>query len=134
MDEAARILELEPLLKRTLAQLQPLTWERKVRRVIEAQLPDGEPSAERVAQALHLSLRSLQRHLADEGCRFDALLNECRENLALLHLRDPQCSLAEIMVYWILPMAGEVLCQAAWAKWKEGEATLAPSLDLVGKI
>ncbi len=22
-----------------------------------------------------------------------------------------------IMVYWILPMAGEVLCQAAWAKW-----------------
>lgn len=57
----------ETVLKRTLAQLQPLTWERKVRRVIEAQLPDGEPSAERVAQALHLSLRSLQRHLADEG-------------------------------------------------------------------
>ena len=86
----------ETVLKRTLAQLQPLTWERKVRRAIEAQLPDGEPSAERVAQALHLSLRSLQRHLADEGCRFDAVLNECRENLALLHLRDPQCSLAEI--------------------------------------
>jgi len=86
----------ETVLKRTLAQLQPLTWERKVRAAIEAQLPDGEPSAERIAQALHLSLRSLQRHLADEGCRFDALLNECRENLALLHLRDPQCSLAEI--------------------------------------
>lgn len=84
------------MLKRTLAQLQPLTWERKVRAAIEAQLPDGEPSAERIAQALHLSLRSLQRHLADEGCRFDALLNECRQNLALQHLRDPQCSLAEI--------------------------------------
>lgn len=80
----------------TLAQLQPLTWERKVLGAIEAQLPEGEPSAERVAQALHLSLRSLQRHLADEGCRFDTLLNECRENLALLHLRDPQCSLSEI--------------------------------------
>ena len=86
----------ETVLKRTLAQLQPLTWERKVRAAIETQLPDGEPSAERIAQALHLSLRSLQRHLADEGCRFDALLNECRQNLALLHLRDPQCSLAEI--------------------------------------
>lgn len=86
----------ETVLKRTLAQLQPLTWERKVRAAIEAQLPDGEPSAERISQALHLSLRSLQRHLADEGCRFDTLLNECRENLALLHLRDPQCSLAEI--------------------------------------
>ncbi|KMT54770.1 AraC family transcriptional regulator [Pseudomonas fildesensis] len=86
----------ETVLKRTLAQLQPLTWERKVRAAIEAQLPEGEPSAERIAQALHLSLRSLQRHLADEGCRFDALLNECRENLALVHLRDPQCSLTEI--------------------------------------
>lgn len=86
----------ETVLKRTLAQLQPLTWERKVRAAIEAQLPEGEPGAERIAQALHLSLRSLQRHLADEGCRFDALLNECRENLALLHLRDPQCSLAEV--------------------------------------
>lgn len=86
----------ETVLKRTLAQLRPLTWERKVRSAIEAQLPDGEPSAERIAQALHLSLRSLQRHLADEGCRFDALLNECRENLALLHLRDPGCSLAQI--------------------------------------
>lgn len=86
----------ETVLKRTLAQLQPLTWERKVRAAIEAQLPDGEPSAERIAQALHLSVRSLQRHLADEGCRFDALLNDCRQNLALQHLRDPQCSLAEI--------------------------------------
>ena len=67
-----------------------------LRDAIEEQLPEGEPSAERIAQALHLSLRSLQRHLADEGCRFDALLSECRENLALLHLRDPHCSLAEI--------------------------------------
>ena len=86
----------ETVLKRTLAQLQPLTWERKVRAAIEAQLPDGEPSAERIAQALHLSVRSLQRHLADEGCRFDALLNDCRQNLALQHLRDLQCSLAEV--------------------------------------
>ena len=54
-----------------MAQLQPLTWERKVRDAIEEQLPEGEPSAERIAQALHLSLRSLQRHLADEGCRFE---------------------------------------------------------------
>ena len=82
--------------ERTLAQLQPLTWERKVLGAIEAQLPEGEPSAERIAQALNLGLRNLQRHLADEGCRFDTLLNECRQNLALLHLRDPQCSLSEI--------------------------------------
>ncbi|MCI0993855.1 AraC family transcriptional regulator [Pseudomonas corrugata] len=105
----------ETVLKRTLAHLQPLTWERKVRAAIEAQLPEGEPSAERIAQAMHLSLRSLQRHLADEGCRFDALLNECRENLALLHLRDPQCSLSE--VGYLLGFADASSFSRAFKRW-----------------
>ncbi|WP_347903164.1 AraC family transcriptional regulator [Pseudomonas purpurea] len=105
----------ETVLNRTLAQLKPLTWERKVRGAIEAQLPEGEPGAERIAQALHLSLRSLQRHLADEGCRFDTLLNECRENLALLHLRDPQCSLSEIS--YLLGFADTSSFSRAFKRW-----------------
>lgn len=78
------------------AHAQTLIWEPRVRVAIEAQLPEGEPSAETVAQVLGLSLRSLQRHLADEGCRYDLLLNQCRENLALLHISDPGASLGEI--------------------------------------
>ncbi len=105
----------EAVLERTLTQLRLLTWERKVRDAIEAQLPEGEPSAERIAQALHLSLRSLQRHLADEGCRFDTLLNECRENLALLHLRDPQCSLSEIS--YLLGFADTSSFSRAFKRW-----------------
>ena len=105
----------ETVLKRPLVPLQPLTWERKVRAAIEAQLPEGEPSADRIAQALHLSLRSLQRHLADEGCRFDTLLNECRENLALLHLRDPQCSLSEIS--YLLGFADTGSFSRAFKRW-----------------
>jgi len=105
----------ETVLERTLAQLKPLTWERKVRAAIEAQLPEGEPSAERIAQAMHLSLRSLQRHLADEGCRFDALLNECRENLALLHLRDPHCSLSEVS--YLLRFADTSSFSRAFKRW-----------------
>lgn len=73
-----------------------LIWEQRVRSAIEALLPDGEPSAQSIAEALNLSPRSLQRHLADEGCRYDLLLSECRQNLALLHISDPQCSLTEI--------------------------------------
>ena len=105
----------ETVLKRTLAQLRPLTWERKVRAAIEARLPEGEPSAESIAQAMHLSLRSLQRHLADEGCRFDNLLNECRENAALLHLRDPQCSLSEIS--YLLGFADTSSFSRAFKRW-----------------
>lgn len=78
------------------AQDQALIWEPRVRAAIEAQLPEGEPSAETVAQVLGLSLRSLQRHLADEGCRYDLLVNQCRENLALLHISDAGASLSEI--------------------------------------
>jgi AraC-like DNA-binding protein len=105
----------ETVLNRALAQLKPLTWERKVRDAIEEQLPEGEPSAEHIAKALHLSLRSLQRHLADEGCRFDTLLNESRENLALLHLRDPQCSLSEVS--YLLGFADTSSFSRAFKRW-----------------
>ncbi|MDB5984209.1 MAG: putative AraC-family regulatory protein [Pseudomonas sp.] len=105
----------ETVLKRTLEQLKPLTWERRVRAAIEAQLPDGEPSAESVAQSLHLSLRSLQRHLADEGFRYDLLLNQCRQNLAMQHMRDPRSSLSEIA--YLLGFADTSSFSRAFKRW-----------------
>lgn len=105
----------EAVLKRTLEQLQPLTWERRVRTAIEAQLPDGEPSAEHIAQTLHMSLRSLQRHLADEGFRFDLLLNQCRQNLAMQHMRDPRSSLSEIA--YLLGFADTSSFSRAFKRW-----------------
>ena len=83
------------MLKRTLEQQVP-TWARKVRACLEAQLPNGEPSAERIAQSLHLSLRSLQRHLAEEGSSYEQLLGDTRQAPALVHMRDPRCSISEI--------------------------------------
>jgi AraC-like DNA-binding protein len=105
----------ETVLNRTLEQLSALTWERKVRDAIERQLPDGEPTAERIAHALHLSLRSLQRHLADEGCRYDLLLNQCRQNLALQHMRDPASSLTEIA--YLLGFADTSSFSRAFKRW-----------------
>lgn len=105
----------ETVLNRTLEQLSPLTWERKVRGAIELQLPEGEPSAERIAQNLHLSLRSLQRHLADEGCSYDLLLNQCRQNLALQHMREPGSSLSEIA--YLLGFADTSSFSRAFKRW-----------------
>ncbi|MDB6144202.1 MAG: AraC family transcriptional regulator [Pseudomonas sp.] len=105
----------ETVLKRTLEQLKPLTWERRVRAAIEAQLPDGEPSAESVAHTLHLSLRSLQRHLAEEGFRYDLLLNQCRQNLAMQHMRDPRSSLSEIA--YLLGFADTSSFSRAFKRW-----------------
>ncbi|MCY1413973.1 putative HTH-type transcriptional regulator [compost metagenome] len=86
-----------------------------MRQAIEVQLPDGVPSADTVAQALHLSLRSLQRHLADEGCRYDSLLDECRQNLALQHLRNANNSLSEIS--YLLGFADTSSFNRAFKRW-----------------
>ena len=86
----------EAVLRRSLEQLQAASCSERVRNFLQAQLPDGEPSAERIAQALHLSLRSLQRHLAEEGTSYEALLGDTRQALALQHMRDPRCSISEI--------------------------------------
>jgi len=105
----------EDALNRTLGNLGPLNWERRVRGAIEAQLPEGEPSAERIAQHLHLSPRSLQRHLADEGCSFDLLLNQCRQNLALLHMCEPDSSLSEVA--FLLGFADISTFSRAFKRW-----------------
>lgn len=111
----------EAMLERNLAQLQAPTWAQKVRNCLQAQLPDGEPSAERVAQSLHLSLRSLQRHLADEGVRYDSLLADTRHSLALQHMRDPRCSISEIA--YLLGFADTSSFSRAFKRW----TGLAPS-------
>lgn len=68
----------------------------RVRAVLTALLPTGLPSAETVADSLHLSLRSLQRKLAEEGSSYDALLNDTRRELALSYLQDRRYSMGEI--------------------------------------
>lgn len=86
----------ETVLEATLGMQQPLTWERRVRTTIELSLHLGLPSADDIARLLNVSLLSLQRQLANEGWRYDSLLDECRQNLALNYLRDPECSLSDI--------------------------------------
>jgi AraC-like DNA-binding protein len=44
--------------------------------------PRGMPGQEQVAAALHLSVRTLRRHLDDEGTSFRAVLEQTREYLA----------------------------------------------------
>lgn len=105
----------EKVLKRTLEQLQPATWTRKVRACLEAQLPAGEPSAEGIAQTLHLSLRSLQRHLADEGSGYESLLSDTRHSLALQHMRDPRCSISEVA--YLLGFADTSSFSRAFKRW-----------------
>ena len=58
-------------------------------------LPDGPPSQHQIAEALHVSNRTLQRKLKDEGTSFMDLLADTRLQLARKYLRHPNRSVVE---------------------------------------
>lgn len=68
----------------------------RVRAALVDELRDGEPTLERLAERLHTSERSLQRHLQREGSSLQALLAEVRTSLAIRYLTERRESIAEV--------------------------------------
>jgi AraC-like DNA-binding protein len=59
-------------------------------------LPSGQTSAQRVAEALHLSVRSLQRKLSQHGTSLARLLEDTRRELANQYVHNSRLSVGEI--------------------------------------
>lgn len=68
----------------------------QTRQVLCRLLPRGEPKRDVVAQTLHLSQRTLQRRLQEEGTTFQSLLDDTRRELAEQYLAQPALTLLEI--------------------------------------
>ncbi|MCE0460337.1 AraC family transcriptional regulator [Pseudomonas uvaldensis] len=68
----------------------------KARQALCRLLPQGEPKRDVVAQALHLSQRTLQRRLQEEGTSFQHLLDDTRRELAEQYLTQPDMTLLQI--------------------------------------
>jgi AraC-like DNA-binding protein len=66
-----------------------------VEKIVE-HLPDGPPSQDRIASQLHVSNRTLQRKLKEEGTTFLDLLQDTRLQLARTYLHQPGKSIVEI--------------------------------------
>lgn len=66
------------------------------RRVLIRQLREGEASLASLAAAFHVSPRTLQRRMHDQGFRFQQLLDDTRRLLAQEYLRDTRLSLTDI--------------------------------------
>lgn len=105
----------EAVLQKRLEALQPDTVARRLRRALEQCLPNGEPSAEALAHGLHLSLRSLQRHLSDEGSSYEQVLADTRHALAVQHLQSADCSISEIA--YLLGFADSSSFSRAFKRW-----------------
>ncbi len=58
-------------------------------------LPDGPPNQQQIAEALHVSNRTLQRKLKEEGTSFMDLLQDTRLQLARKYLQSPNRSVVE---------------------------------------
>jgi AraC-like DNA-binding protein len=58
----------------------------RVKKVLVGLLPQGDPRREDVAAALHVSERTLQRRLAEEGTHFQELVDSTRRELAQQYL------------------------------------------------
>lgn len=68
---------------------------REVVNRIVVKLPDGPPSQRLIADEMHVSNRTLQRKLKEEGTTFKALLQDARFELARKYLKQPGRSIVE---------------------------------------
>ena len=68
----------------------------RVRSAIWAMLSEGRPTVSRIAAALQLPPRTLQRHLAQEGTSLQRELEEVRKTMAMAMLRDLTTPIDEV--------------------------------------
>jgi AraC-like DNA-binding protein len=78
-----------------LALLDDRRFADQIRLRLVEMLPNGTVDAGHLARAMNLSLRTLQRRLADEGTSFTALLDEARQELALRWIGEEAMSVKE---------------------------------------
>ncbi len=100
---------------RYLAQMQKQNLRARVHAALIEQLPQGEPSQEKIAEAVHMSPRNFQRKLAEEGTSYTELLNDTRRDLALSYVRDPGYSLGEIT--YLLGFSDASSFNRAFKRW-----------------
>ncbi|MCX8144776.1 MAG: AraC family transcriptional regulator [Azovibrio sp.] len=87
----------------------------RVRRHLLEGLADRPMTLQAVARALHMSERSLQRRLQEEGARFADLLDAVRRELAMRYMADPRLALGEVA--YLLGYAEPSAFQRAFKRW-----------------
>lgn len=67
-----------------------------VKQLLMDMLPQGQGNLERVAEQLHMSPRTLQRHLSQQNLNFQDLLRDARMELARFYLLHSQLALSTV--------------------------------------
>jgi AraC-like DNA-binding protein len=96
---------------------------------VETLLPHGKATAQTVAKALAMSVRTLSRRLADEGTTYAEAVDQLRRSLALQYLKDPGMSLAQIA--WLLGYEGSTSFNHAFKRWTGASPSVARNQNLL---
>jgi len=99
----------------TLASLNRNNIEQRVKAVIIEQLPSGNISQEMVADALHISVRNLQRKLKNIDTSFRELLDEIRRDLAQQYVTSSDVNLSEVT--FLLGFSESSTFSRAYKRW-----------------
>lgn len=107
---------LESHIRHLLKQLpENPKFSARVRQSLAREIPHGRGTIEEVARGLHLSVRSLQRHLHDEGTSFNDVFDAVRKDLALAYLRNATLSIGEVAC--ILGFSDQSAFHRAFTRW-----------------
>lgn len=98
-----------------MARLDENSFSDRVRiRLIES-LPSGGVDAEDVARALNVSVRTLQRRLADEGTTYSGLLDQARRELAVRFIGEQRMPVKEAT--YVLGFSEPANFSRAFKRW-----------------
>lgn len=98
-----------------LARAEKARFNVRVRHKLIELLPRGDMSQSALANALHVSPRTLQRGLLEEGTSYRKLLDDVRRELAEGYLRDVRHSLGEIA--YLLGFSDQANFSRAFKRW-----------------
>jgi AraC-like DNA-binding protein len=94
----------------------PNDLRRRLRDAIVVELRGGDPSAQTIAKRLAVSVRTLQRKLAEEGLSFQGVVDETRAELADRYLEGEGLSVTEVA--FLLGYAESSSFARAYKRWR----------------
>lgn len=106
----------DDILVQQLSRLAGDDLEHRCRTFLLQELTSGEPSEERLANALAMSSRTLQRKLCERGQSYRMLLEQTRHELARKYLEDPARSVTEIT--FLLGFSDQSAFTRAFKRWE----------------
>ena len=84
------------LKKKLLSRTDVKEMSQRVHSALLDALPSGQNTVDDICRRLHVSKRTLQRKLKDEGTTFQQILDETRSSLSHHYLKKPELSVVEI--------------------------------------